>query len=348
MGASERPGNLHGVMATPILGKSQATVQQARRWALRHGATPLFVKLADLYWDVFPVVGVVAEAGYVQAAHETGFGHFGGVLDASFKNPCGLKITSGGGNHDRQAHKRFSTWRGGVVAHRDHLALYAGAPGYPKRVTPDPRHFSWLLGDASTLEELGNKWNDGNADYGFLLARNVAELRKPIAAPARPSYVRRRGWGAEAPKHPPVRMEGTPRGIFVHYSGANSDEQADHANCAARVHGIQAFHQGPSRNWNDIAYSFLVCKHGTVFEGRGWGIVGAHTLGYNLTHHAVCFLGDDTKGRDDVTAAGRDALEWVIAEAMKRGGDEVLPHSARVATECPGDQLREWVRVNYH
>ena len=44
--------------------------------------------------------------------------------------------------------------------------------------------------------------------------------------------------------------------------------------------------------WNDIAYSFLVCEDGRVYEGRGWNVRGSHTLGYNEIAIGVCIIGD--------------------------------------------------------
>jgi N-acetylmuramoyl-L-alanine amidase len=143
---------------TPILGEPQTTVERAQAWARAQGATPTFLRLAPLYWRLAPPRGVRPEIAYAQAAKETAFGRFGGVLDASFRNPCGLKITAGGGNYDPNAHRRFPSWRAGVIAHVDHLALYAGAPGYPRAGTPDPRHFPYLRGTAPTTEALGGKW----------------------------------------------------------------------------------------------------------------------------------------------------------------------------------------------
>ena len=40
----------------------------------------------------------------------------------------------------------------------DHLALYAGAKGYPKDKTYDPRHFATNKGVATTVNALGTKW----------------------------------------------------------------------------------------------------------------------------------------------------------------------------------------------
>lgn len=126
---------------------------------------------------------------------------------------------------------------------------------------------------------------------------------------------------------------------YVHYSAADADEQSDHANCARRVKGIQDFHQN-TRGWNDIAYNFLFCKHGYVFEGRGWDVHSAATGNDNSHSVAICFLGDDSEGRDDVTSAGRDALvEFSHAAWLRYDGIEVAGHRDAMSTDCPGDQL---------
>jgi N-acetylmuramoyl-L-alanine amidase len=164
-----------GLAGTRILGPPGASVERAQAWARANGATPTFVRLASLYWRLAPKRGIRPEVAYAQSAKETGFGRFGGVLDASFHNPCGLKRTAGGGNYDRRAHRRFSTWRQGVTAHLDHLALYAGARGYPKRATPDPRHFPFLRGRAPTVQKLGGAWAP-SASYGrevLVFARQI-------------------------------------------------------------------------------------------------------------------------------------------------------------------------------
>lgn len=146
-------------MDKPILGNPSATLQQAKKWAQERRAADFFVRLADLYWSMAPSRGMVDPAvAYAQSAHETGYGHFGGVIDASYHNPCGLKITSGGDNNDPNAHHRFRNWEEGIAAHLDHLALYAGAAGYPRNGSPDPRHFPWIRGTAQTVYALGGRW----------------------------------------------------------------------------------------------------------------------------------------------------------------------------------------------
>jgi N-acetylmuramoyl-L-alanine amidase len=174
-----------GVAGTRILGPPSASIESAQAWARANGATPTFVRLAPLYWKLAPARGVRPEIAYAQSAKETAFGRFGGVLDASFHNPCGLKKTNGGGNYNPDAHRRFATWRQGVIAHLDHLALYAGARGYPKRGTPDPRHFPFLRGRARTVQALGGAWAP-SASYGDEVLTYARGIGLPPPAPPEP------------------------------------------------------------------------------------------------------------------------------------------------------------------
>lgn len=163
-----------------ILSNPTATIQQAQEWAKKHNAPKEFIDLASLYWQLASVRGGVNPAvAYVQFAHETGFLYRDGSstagIDASYHNPCGLKTTEGGGDNQAGAHKRFSSWEEGITAHLDHLALYAGAPGYPKSDTPDPRHLSYIAGTAKTVEKLGGKWAPSTT-YGEKLVSFLKEV----------------------------------------------------------------------------------------------------------------------------------------------------------------------------
>lgn len=156
---------------TRIEGRTFTNRQTAERWARQQGASPRFVRNARLYFERAPSRGIRPEIAYAQSAKETGYGNFGGVIDASWNNPCGLKITAGGGNGDPGAHQRFVNWRQGVTACIDHLALYAGAPSYPRANTPDPRHFESIYASAPTVERLGGRWAP-DPGYGRSIVRD--------------------------------------------------------------------------------------------------------------------------------------------------------------------------------
>lgn len=150
-----------------IISQTLVTKEIAKEWAKKKGATEEFINLADLYWKYASERGNVNPAiAYAQSAKETAYGHFGGVIDASYHNPCGLKTTQGGADDDQNAHYRFNNWDEGVQAHLDHLALYAGATGYPRKDTFDPRHFESIFGKAKTVKDLGGAWAPSES-YGL-------------------------------------------------------------------------------------------------------------------------------------------------------------------------------------
>ena len=161
--------------ATPILGKPTTTVHEMKLWASSRNANQLFIDLAPLYYSVSVQKGVDPAVTYTQSAKETNFLRFGGVLDASYFNPCGLKTTAGGGDKVPSAHTRFKSWEEGITAQVDHLALYAGANGYPKDDTPDPRHFASICGKAPMVEDLGGRWAPSK-NYGIEVVNLMKEL----------------------------------------------------------------------------------------------------------------------------------------------------------------------------
>lgn len=160
------------------------------------------------------------------------------------------------------------------------------------------------------------------------------------------TFVSRKQWGAKPPKdETPTKISlGQARGMAVHYEAVDR-AGVKHEHCDDIVRGIQDFHQ-KARRWNDIAYSFLVCRHGYVYEGRGWGIRTAAngTNDSNAAFHAVCFMDDDQPGTQDATPEALSALALVIRECREKGwGSEVKPHSAFKPTSCPGNELRAWI-----
>ena len=168
--------NAQAITDIKIISGTEVTAKQAGQWAKSKGATDTFVELADLYWKYAPEHGNVNPAiAYVQAAKETGYGRFGGVLDESYKNPCGMKTVIGGSDTDPNAHQRFNTWDEGVQAHLDHLALYAGAAGYPRSTTYDPRHFVTIKGTVVTVNALGGKWAP-SLTYGEEINKSYNDL----------------------------------------------------------------------------------------------------------------------------------------------------------------------------
>lgn len=162
----------------PIIGKPTTTVSQMRQWAINRGADPDFVEQAQTFYDVSIRYGIDPAVTYTQSAKETNYFKFTGVVTKDYFNPCGLKITVGGGDYDILAHKKFKNWEEGITAQVHHLAIYAGHPDFPKPAdqTPDPRHFPWIYNTAPFVEDLGAKWAP-SPTYGNDIVKMVVSLR---------------------------------------------------------------------------------------------------------------------------------------------------------------------------
>lgn len=151
------------------------------------------------------------------------------------------------------------------------------------------------------------------------------------------NYITRAEWGAVPPRWstPLHRSEG----MFIHYNGGNplpgNVEAGDFDAVCAHLRSTQQFHMGPSRGWPDIAYSWCVDGSGRIYELRGWGVVGAHTMDWNERSHAIYLpLGGDQAPTEAQIAGART----VIAEHDARYGVGFVKghQQAPNSTSCPG------------
>ncbi len=144
--------------------------------------------------------------------------------------------------------------------------------------------------------------------------------------------VDRADWGARPPKTTPQQITTPTPELWLHHTASSDGE-------AARVRAIQRYHQDV-KGWNDIAYSYLVSGGGTVYEGRGAGVSGAHTKNHNSISHAICVLGhyDKTQPTEASLASVVELLQHGHAQGwwpdQLTGG-----HRDVGSTSCPGDNL---------
>jgi hypothetical protein len=153
-------------------------------------------------------------------------------------------------------------------------------------------------------------------------------------------------WGARAP-HAVKRM-GHSQGVHIHYNGpavSAAVYAGDWDAVRSFLRGVQSFHMGPQRGWADIGYSFFVDRVGRIWEGRGWGVAGAHTNGFNSSSHAVYVVIGDGQ---EPSPAQVEAVRQVIAEHNRRYGvGYVRGHQQAPgnATSCPGGPLMALIRA---
>jgi hypothetical protein len=136
------------------------------------------------------------------------------------------------------------------------------------------------------------------------------------------------------------------RGVKLHYLGTPYSDRP-HDKCDDYVRQIQAQHMD-GNGWSDIGYSFVVCTHGYVYEGRGLkrrnSANGSTTL--NDQDYAVLLLVGSsglTKPTDAQLDGARDAIEYCRTSGP--AGDWLGGHRDGYATSCPGDAVYAWVKA---
>jgi hypothetical protein len=160
--------------------------------------------------------------------------------------------------------------------------------------------------------------------------------------------VTRSQWGARAYRTP---NGATPysrprRGVKLHYLGTAYTDRT-HDRCDDYVRQLQAQHMD-GNGWSDIGYSFVVCTHGYVYEGRGLkrrnSANGSTAL--NDQDYAVCLLVGSsglTKPTDAQLGGARDAIEHCRTSGP--AGTWLGGHRDGYATACPGDAVYAWVKA---
>ncbi len=136
--------------------------------------------------------------------------------------------------------------------------------------------------------------------------------------------------------------------MIVHHSATSSSA----SDWAAVVRSIWDFHVNVN-GWDDIGYNYLIAPDGTLFEGRGDNVLGAHFCGTNTGAMGVCMMGTwtNTAPPDTAQATLQALLAWKSCdEGLDPLGSAFHPasglnlhrisgHRDGCATQCPGQAL---------
>ncbi len=143
---------------TLIVDDSEATLEQAIKWAKNKGAHERFIEVAELYWKYGELTGIRADVLYAQAAKETGYGKYGGRVLPEQNNWAGIKKYGAIGD-ETEDHEDFATPDDGVRGHFNHMSAYLGLEpvGEPHGRYKSVKSLSWA-GTIKTVEQLGGKW----------------------------------------------------------------------------------------------------------------------------------------------------------------------------------------------
>jgi peptidoglycan hydrolase-like protein with peptidoglycan-binding domain len=160
----------------------------------------------------------------------------------------------------------------------------------------------------------------------------------------------RRAHAAAAPA-PSTNTSWNPAGggVFIHHRGAErwyapwDEEYATHEDCVKDVAAVYTKHTDGNDFEGDIAYNFLICRHGEIFEGRGYERGEANSPGYidevgrNAGFYSICgLMRMDHTATEPMLRAFRALIQHLRTEATRTAGNKIVPHSYQHDTECPG------------
>ena len=186
-GSTDAPFREKAVTAsTPIMGGTNTNAAQMARYFTASGhaypaavyaskGAPTIQDFCQIVYNEATAEGVRPEIVFCQAMYESGWLGFGGDVQASQCNFCGLKTKDG------SAFATFPDVRTGERAHIQHLKAYAVSGlkasdlAYP---CVDPRFDLVAKGSAPTLEGLNGKWAVPGTGYGERIASMINDLYK--------------------------------------------------------------------------------------------------------------------------------------------------------------------------
>lgn len=162
-----------------------------------------------------------------------------------------------------------------------------------------------------------------------------------------PDHKKREQWctTGNCPPAPNPVMTTVTHLIVHHSAGVNAS-----TNWNAVVTSIWNYHVN-TNGWSDIGYNWLIAPDGTLFQGRGDNVLGAHFCGTNAGTMGVCMLGTYTNTTISPAAAhtlssllawkccarGLDPLATAFHSSSGLNIKRISGHRDGCATECPGN-----------
>nr|BBE08144.1 peptidoglycan recognition protein L1, isoform B [Plautia stali] len=119
-------------------------------------------------------------------------------------------------------------------------------------------------------------------------------------------------------------------------------------NCENVMKELQEYHL--KIDFCDIGYNFVIGGDGYIYEGRGWGIFGAHTKAFNCHSIGIAFTGNYNEGLLSPTM--EEALKLLIEEGLKLGeiADDykLFGHCQIRKSDSPGVHVMEKIKKWKH
>ncbi|SCA57489.1 conserved hypothetical protein [Candidatus Terasakiella magnetica] len=127
--------------------------------------------------------------------------------------------------------------------------------------------------------------------------------------------------------------------IIIHCSATKADMDID-------AQTIRNWHVNEN-GWADIGYNWVIKRDGTIEQGRGDNMIGAHARGYNDKSIGICLVGGigaNGKAESNFTFAQYEALSALLAE-MKQAYPQakIIGHCDVANKACPSFDVKALV-----
>jgi N-acetylmuramoyl-L-alanine amidase len=176
---------------------------------------------------------------------------------------------------------------------------------------------------------------------------NYAEVLPDFACPSafgvsvEPRFVPREEWLAELNGTNGDPFENTPQYVIVISTEEPKYSCYNPLVCSSYVRDYQRYHRSKLL-YDDLGYNFIIGNDGLVYVGRGWKLIGAHTIGWNRNSLGIAFIG----GFEDElpSASAIAAYEWLMDQAVDGGylSSDYVMYAMRDVdhiSQSPGDRL---------
>lgn len=169
----------------------------------------------------------------------------------------------------------------------------------------------------------------------FLLTLFMSSLLKLMAESVQ--IVARSEWKAVDPRDKDLLKSPAER-VIIHHTDVKIPK--GRTETYRQLQAIQRVHM-QERHFVDIGYNFLVGEDGTVYEGRGWGVMGAHCKNHNNDSVGIAFMGNFNNDKPSLEAlrAVKALLKDGISKEKLHPEFVLFGHRDLGNTECPGDNL---------
>ncbi|XP_067642465.1 peptidoglycan-recognition protein SB1 [Eurosta solidaginis] len=157
----------------------------------------------------------------------------------------------------------------------------------------------------------------------------------------------RSSWNA-VPASSPARISGKVDYVIIHHSD-NPNGCSTTADCKRMINNIQNDHI-VRRRFSDIGYNFIIAGDGNIYEGRGFGVQGAHAPNYNRNSIGIVFIGnfENTTPSQTMLQNAKDLIAYAVQQGYLKNDYTLLGHRQTKATTCPGQKLYDEIKTWPH